>query len=638
MESDISYLANILRPSSRDIFNGKGKLCLSANYLNKLNTAIDANLDEGVSSFQIVQTSNTKANFIKDIQFLLDLIQKTVSLKIIPDETVEYNTVDITKFKNIKILEIIKLDIQVVVGLQKLRSQIQELICCRNLKTTSDVLEKCGGDKSQPYSWNELRTANMAYNEIIEIDNSFECTLSLHTLDLSHNNLNKANFINLLPNLKHLNLSYNKLDAAPYFKGQIRNRLQVLVLNNNFIEDLNGLTSLSILLQLDLGHNCLLDHKLLLSISHLVSLQWLNLQGNPLSFHPQHRQVTCNYLNKNAKTVKFLMDGIILNKNEKSLTGSLYPISQTVQTSSSSTNSLESVNCAQEKPKKIRYVTIEDVNTVKEVQPISTPPTPSQHLEIKRQVEQLRREYGESWLYKDSGLMVQDVLGFDKSLILSSTPLESGIVGMCISDPGILEITQNSEFKTADNISRTSEASPKTEAFCTAEDEGIVFSTNGQPDLDVSDASDGEDVFSGGEDCMFLANNCGDGSQVFVVITDSHISERDVSTSKERARWHINTVVSCEKKEEDENVIKLEFDTLRRDRKQRIYELSPGEIDTFYESIKNKIGSVSKTEEKNLTYQCMKCSEVFQRSKNALLDQPTVNCPKCSSNMVVESA
>ncbi|CAG9858521.1 unnamed protein product [Phyllotreta striolata] len=628
METDILHLADILRPSSRDIFSGKGKLCLSANYLNKLNNGIDANIEEDINSFQIVKTNNAKTNLIRDVQFLLDLIRKTTSLKLIPDETVQYNVVDITKFKNVKKLEITKLDVNIVIGLQKLRSQIQELTCCRNLKSLSILLEECGGDKSQPYIWNELRIANLCYNEIVEIDNSFECTPSLHTLDLSHNNLNKADFLNLLPNLKHLNLSYNKLDAAPNFKGQIKNRLQVLVLNNNFIEDLSGILSLVSLMQLDLGHNCLLDHKSLLSISHLVSLQWLNLQGNPMCFHSQHRQMTCNYLTKNAKTVKFSLDGSALSKIEKSLTGSLYPISQLLLASSSSTNSMEALNSTQEKQKKIRNVTIEDVNAVKEKFPVSTPPTPSQHLEIKRQVEQLRKEYGESWLYKDSGQMVQDVLGFDKSSIISSTPLENNMEN---NARAIEEAADNSDFKTADLI----DTAKTDEEFLTAEQ--TVFNSTAKLD-DEEVISDGEDVFSGGEDCMFLANNCGDGSQVFVVVTESHISERDVTTSKERARWHVNTIISCEPSEEGGSKIKLEFDTLRRDRKQRVYELSPEDVSNFYESIKEKIENVSETEEKNLTYQCMKCSQTFQRSKNALLEQPTVICPQCSSNIVVETA
>lgn len=228
MDTNIPLIASLLRPVSNEVFSGKGKLCLSASYLNKLNNGIDTHVkDDMSSSFHMVQTSNAKANLIRDLQFLLDLIEKTICLKLNPDLFKDYTTVDIRRFKNIKILEIHKLQINLIVGLQKLRSQLQELTCCHSIECISDVLDKCGGDNSQRYNWSELKRAVFSYNDILELDDSFECTLSLHTLDLSHNRLRKASFINQLPNLKYLNLSFNRLESIPLFKGQVKNRLQV---------------------------------------------------------------------------------------------------------------------------------------------------------------------------------------------------------------------------------------------------------------------------------------------------------------------------------------------------------------------------------------------------------------------------
>ncbi|KAJ8952700.1 hypothetical protein NQ318_021016 [Aromia moschata] len=559
-------------------------------------------------SFHIVQTSNAKANLLRDLQFLLDLVQRTVNLKIIPDVNDDFTDVDITRFKNIKILEIHKLDINVIVGIQKLRSQLQELICCHSLSCLSDVLDKCGGDNSQRYSWNDLRKANFSYNRIVEIDDSLECMLSLHTLDLSHNELKRLDFINQLPNLKYLNLSYNKLDTVPHFKGQICHRLQVLTLNNNFLEDLVGLTSLSNMVQLDLSQNCLLDHKVLLAISHLPSLQWLNLQGNPISFHPQHRNLACHYLNKNASTLKFLLDSVPLSKSEKSYTGSLYPISQASLLSTSSQNSLDDISSSslQEKVRRIRHVTIEDENVIKEEKmPIVTPTMSSQHLEIKRQVEQLRKEYGESWLYQQSGVLVQDVLGFQKNSVLCSTPYGSAIDSSYLPNYSREDFASSTtQFETAKDecISQTTS---KEDNFKTAIDDSAIFSNTVQEEDDISDLSDGDDICSGGEECIYLVTNKADDDQVFVVITETHISERDVTTSKEKARWHLNTVMECDKMEDNQNIVKIEFDTLRRDRKQRSYEVDAEE-----------------------------CSELFpEQNKNSLLDEPSVTCPKCQSNL-----
>lgn len=392
-------------------------------------------------------------------------------------------------------------------------------------------------------------------------------------------------------------------------------------------------------MQLDLSHNCLLEHKKLLSVSHLISLQWLNIQGNPINFHPHHRNVTCNYLNKNSSTLKFVLDNVPLSKNEKSLTGSLYPIFQTSYLSVSSNSSDESASDSlQEKTKKIRNVTIEDEHVIKEETPIvATPTTSFQHLELKKQVEQLREEYGESWLYRHSGMLVQDVLGFEKSSVISSTPYESAMDSLHLQNQNKRDVTSDTaEYMTADSkLNPTANE----DDFQTADDDSTIFNNTIQAaDDTISDVSDGEDICSGGEECIYLVTNVNSSDQVFVVVTETHISERDVTTSKEKARWHINTISSCEKMEDNTNVIKIEFDTLRRDRKQRIYELDAHECENFYSSIRDKIVKTSESVEKKKMYQCMKCLELFpEQSKNALLVEPSVTCPKCKSNLVVEN-
>lgn len=393
-------------------------------------------------------------------------------------------------------------------------------------------------------------------------------------------------------------------------------------------------------MQLDLSHNCLLEHKRLFSVCHLISLQWLNIEGNPISFHPQHRNLTCNYLNKNSSTLKFVLDNIPLNKTEKILTGSLYPIFQASVLSTSSNSSDESANDSlQERTRRIRNVTIEDEHIAKEEVPVAATPTTSfQHLELKKQVEQLREEYGESWLYRHSGMLVQDVLGFEKSSVVSSTPYESAVDSLYLQNQNKGDVTTDTaEFVTAN--SKLNQTTTNEDGFQTADDDSTIFNNTMQAqDENISDVSDGEDICSGGEECIYLVTNVNDSDQVFVVVTETHISERDVTTSKEKARWHVNTVSSCEKTEDNLNVIKIEFDTLRRDRKQRVYELDPEESENFFSSIREKIDQTNESVGKKKMYQCMKCLELFpEQSKNALLEEPSVTCPKCKSNLVVEN-
>lgn len=227
MDQVITEIVNILKPLSAEVFNGKSTLSLSINYLEKLNLFTE-NIEESSQSFHIAENNIIRTkNRLRDIQFISSLFERTVNLKIYPDLQDELLNINITRFSNIKTLEIFKIDINLLVGLQKLRSQLQDLTCCWSLQEFSDVLMKCGGDNSQPYSWNDLKTAKFSHNNIMEMDNSFNWTLSLHSLDISHNKLSAVDLTNQLPNLKYLNISYNKLTRVPCFRGPICSRLQV---------------------------------------------------------------------------------------------------------------------------------------------------------------------------------------------------------------------------------------------------------------------------------------------------------------------------------------------------------------------------------------------------------------------------
>ncbi|XP_060523993.1 serine/threonine-protein kinase 11-interacting protein isoform X2 [Cylas formicarius] len=405
----------------------------------------------------------------------------------------------------------------------------------------------------------------------------------------------------------------------------------VLILNNNFIEDLTGLMTLTNIIQMDFSHNCLIDHGVFLSLSHLSSLQWLNLQENPIYVHPNHRKLTCNYLHKNAVTTKFILNCIQLNKLERKLAGSLYPASQgSLIANASSLGSL--TNSLNERQKRIRNVKIEEENGNIKRQVKASPVSSSTHLHIKKQVEQLRQEYGESWLYRDSGLLVQDVLGLEKSTVLSSTPSDIGLDSLCLQKNIVSSFDNDSgAFVTAPEETLKEEE----KEFETAKEYSDVFS-NKQYESEESDVSDGEDVYLGGESGIFFASTQEDlgDFDIMIVVTDSHISERDINTSKEKARWHLNTIINCEKSEKAYGV-KINFDTVRRDRKARLYFLE--EAEKFIQTLNEKIPK-SRDPNSLLSFQCMKCSEIFSKPKlETYTAETSIICPMCNSNLVIQS-
>jgi len=88
--------------------------------------------------------------------------------------------------------------------------------------------------------WASLKHLVLSHNALEFLDESLELVPWLQTLDLSHNMIANAKEISHLSNLKYINLGYNKLEEVPMFNKTLLHSLQVLVLKNNYIDDLNG--------------------------------------------------------------------------------------------------------------------------------------------------------------------------------------------------------------------------------------------------------------------------------------------------------------------------------------------------------------------------------------------------------------
>jgi hypothetical protein len=601
--NQISCLAFQLRSSVK---NKPNILTLSTPTLAYLLLSFDS-IEEQSTSFHVKQPHNFKAELLRDLQYISNYFQQAKSLKLYSDNyTEDTELIDITKFRNLIFIEFSKFNVNTVKGIQVLRSQLQKLVCQKTLNTLDDILNNCGADKSQASCWSELKEASFVSNSILELDQSLECAPWLHTLDLSHNEITNIEAVSCLGNLKTLNVSYNKLEAVPQFKGQICSRLQNVVLKNNFIEDVTGLRSLNNVCVLDLSNNCLIDHKSLLTVSHLATLQWLNLRSNPLSFHPNHRNRTASYLHVNTASTHFVLNHVALSKNEKRLVGSYYPLQ-------SKNNSLanDSLNMATDRVRKVRQVVIEEEASSRESTVLVRPPTPRQYLETKKQIEDLHEKFGESWLNSQSGLL--DVLGLESfSLPLSTSPYEADFT-IYSGDFDKAAQAESTPLNTSDILNEEydkHDATPDTSLD--------------EPDVE-------------GEESIYLATIKTETDPIFIVIGPTHLSERECSTGSEREKWHLDSILSCEIVDESATTVQLDFDTMRKDKKQRIYVFEE-EIDAFVGLIKNKINSRTPKKEDDIKFQCMKCSVVFKKIKNgSMLGEAVVQCPSCDSTLVVEA-
>lgn len=98
----------------------------------------------------------------------------------------------------------------------------------------------CGGDAGVGFVWASLKHLVLPHNALECLDESLELAPWLQILDLSHNMITNAKEISCLSNLRYVNLGYNKLERVPIFNKAVLYSLQVLVLKNNYIDNLNG--------------------------------------------------------------------------------------------------------------------------------------------------------------------------------------------------------------------------------------------------------------------------------------------------------------------------------------------------------------------------------------------------------------
>lgn len=331
---NINDLAALLREDGDKVLDATSKLSLSATLLRKLNVSFSKLFRQSEDTFHVVSSNGDIIESFLDLQFVYEFLQKTIALKILPG-TGNQSVIDINVFRNLKLLEIHRFSLNLVKGIKSLRTQLQYLTCMRSLSALKDVLEWCGGDRSQGFVWCELKEAVFSHNGINNLDTSLEFTPCLQILDLSHNRIQNAQPLNCLSHLECLNLSFNRLENLPKFSNNISAKLQVLVLRNNYIEDIQELAVLSQLKEIDLANNCLMDHTALGPLSTLPLLKCLILQGNPLSFHQQYRAMTARYLHPNTASSHFILDDVALNKAESRLVGSLHPSHAPLERSSS---------------------------------------------------------------------------------------------------------------------------------------------------------------------------------------------------------------------------------------------------------------------------------------------------------------
>ncbi|XP_058389066.1 serine/threonine-protein kinase 11-interacting protein isoform X1 [Diceros bicornis minor] len=419
-------LAGLLRESGDVVLSGCSTLSLLTATLQQLNHVFELHLGPwgpGQTGFVALPSHPADSPIILQLQFLFDVLQKTLSLKLVhvPGPGLP-GPIKIFPFKSLRQLELRGVPLHCLHGLRGIYSQLETLICSRSIQALEEILSACGGDLCSALPWLALLSADFSYNALTALDSSLRLLSALRFLNLSHNQVQDCEgFLMDLSELHHLNISYNHLRSVPRM-GPSGAALATLILRGNELRSLHGLEQLRNLRHLDVAYNLLEGHRELSPLWLLAELRKLYLEGNPLWFHPAHRAATAQYLSPRAKDAApgFLLDGkvLVLTDFQTSTSSGLgstappppWPVGSTSETSGGPdlSDSLSSGSAAVQPPLRkvksrvrVRRASISEPSDT-DPEPRTLDPSPAgwfvqQHRELEL-MNSFRKRFGRDWL------------------------------------------------------------------------------------------------------------------------------------------------------------------------------------------------------------------------------------------------
>ncbi|KAL0271049.1 UNVERIFIED_CONTAM: hypothetical protein PYX00_008281 [Menopon gallinae] len=675
---DISKLASILHQNGDKVLSALSKLSLNATLLQKINKEFELFLESSndTDKFQVLPSGNTSSQVLQDLHFLYDFIQKTVGLKITNSANLSLldNKVDISKFKSIKYLEVKKVPVKEIVGLKVIQSQLESVVCIKCLSRLEELLAECGGDNSVGFVWSELKEAVISYNNIKVLDTSIAFAPWLQVLDLSHNKLVNVQAIECLPNLKYINLSFNCLSSVPSFSKSARKKLLVLVIKNNYIEDLSGLAGLGHLTELDVSWNWVSNHECLHPLLTMSALQNLSLKGNPIYYHKGYKQNVVGYLHISASLSDFVLDGSKLSKKYKGVVGFKLcqpgrpaappsPEESVFYTSSvAESPSEENKGSSAKKSGKVRLAAIPNLDdgTYEEIPAdisgINFKESVSmEHLIMKKKIEDARAMYGSDWLRCEAASVVQDVLGLPPSEPLSSTPLEDICLQAALNaedntviTKAIIENCQDpADAKVdLDSFATCTEGHPSTYYSVETQDEKTEEKSKENAELKETSPEfeliqeSSEEVEDENEKVYLVSRikkvgkNEPQAEELFLTLSEVELKEKDSNRGKEMNKWSLSSLESCVKLQS--NKLQLNFDTVKRDKAERIYEMEEAEAYELYKILTEILESRTLQDMNQIAYKCVTCSSQFSKMINRRKQEENTRCPFCNSKIILE--
>ena len=287
-------LQKFLLNNALEILDKKQTLSLTIDQFNEIRLKVNHDLE---------LSKQNRAN--------LKVLINNIKMLKLSNDSKSVATIELSDFKKLESLQLNKIDVAKV-DFQSFYENLNELICtsCKTSKI-DDIFDKCIN------RWKQLRTLFYQYSLMKSISDDVLTKIRyVEYLDLSFNKINEFSTKINLPNLKYLNLSYNRLSKIPYFGQHFSNRLQILILKCNLISNLELLHFYYYLWELDLEMNTISSRDNLKQLSSLSSLQRLQLSNNPISHDVNYRTTVLSFLSKTVQEFNFIFDNERLSKND----------------------------------------------------------------------------------------------------------------------------------------------------------------------------------------------------------------------------------------------------------------------------------------------------------------------------------
>ncbi|XP_067929584.1 serine/threonine-protein kinase 11-interacting protein-like isoform X2 [Watersipora subatra] len=632
----VQNLKKLVSLNKDDLENGDVPLCLTPEVLVILNHGFE----------HLGDMRNGGNKFYNDLDFLKRALNSTRYLRLSHGGTATIQApVDLGVFNHLSQLDIKRIPIHWIVGLNRFQDRLTLIRMCRSLNFLEDLLGVNSRSNSLSLAWSKLKKLYLSNNFIKTLDESLNLVPALEVLDLSRNYLKQTDhFLECLTELVHLNISYNSLTTIPTFADSSLLKLQTLVLRANHIEHIHGIERLKHLETLDLTSNILCDHAVLIPLYSITTLTQLYLDDNPLSCNPRHRILTASILS--STVIKQLsLDDQKFTETERQQAASLRVVlrpsaeggHEAPVADSASTRSVG------------RRVKANDVNNIEEIPqpddhidgPVSTVlpsvnnsdsprPSPKSSLQlskVKTKADTMREEFGDEWLQSFNGHKVST----------DSKTTEDKMA----SDSGLGKY--NDSMHDAEN----KHGNPcETESGETKENDVTAGEGSSNPYATDPSATDNESTHSveeavGSEldmhyDPFIVKLPVIDAEEFLLSFTEKQIIEKSIEGILTEM-LELSALLEVRHVELDgRQMVRCKFDYFRKDRRERCYVMEDLNDAMRLVDILQPIAASTQSSRKSTgVSECLKCGKQFI-VKKSVKNGSSMDCMHCGSDMVME--